>query len=273
MLTAPGLVRDALACVGETLEDRLELLPLETTYRAQYADGSTIDVHADPAAFASEAEAVCGPGAGAEVTRYLAHLRELDALQWDVFIDRNLDTPLDLLGPALLRLVRMGGFGKLAPHVDRFFTDERLRRLFSFQALYAGVSPFTAIAAYAVIAELDIGKGVWHPVGGIHAVPAALAAAAADAGVVFRYDTAVASLDLRGGRAHGVRLADGELLPADAVVVTADQAELLVPLRRRRRPTTPPAAWPSTSACATRWPARPTTPSPSGRPGSRCSRS
>ncbi|MCO7219799.1 phytoene desaturase family protein [Klenkia sp. PcliD-1-E] len=241
VLTAPGLVRDALACVGETLEDRLELLPLETTYRAQYTDGSTIDVHADPAAFAAEAEAVCGPGAGAEVTRYLAHLRELDALQWDVFIDRNLDSPLDLLGPALPKLVRMGGFGRLAPHVDRYFTDERLRRLFSFQALYAGVSPFRAIAAYAVIAELDIGKGVWHPVGGIHAVPAALAAAAADAGVVFRYDTAVTSLDLRGGRAHGVRLADGELLPADAVVVTADQAELLVPLRRRRKPTWSPS--------------------------------
>ncbi|SDG55585.1 phytoene desaturase family protein [Klenkia brasiliensis] len=241
VLTAPGLVRDALACVGETLEDRLELLPLETTYRAQYADGSTIDVHADPAAFAAEAERVCGPGAGAEVTRYLAHLRELDALQWDVFIDRNLDTPLDLLGRPLLELARKGGFGRLAPHVDRFFTDERLRRLFSFQALYAGVSPFRAIAAYAVIAELDIGKGVWHPVGGIHAVPAALAAAAADAGVVFRYGTAVASLDLRGGRAHGVRLADGELLPADAVVVTADQADLLVPLRRRRKPTYSPS--------------------------------
>ena len=56
VLTAPGLIRDALACVGERLEDRLELLPLETTYRAQYADGSTLDVHADPATFAAEAE-------------------------------------------------------------------------------------------------------------------------------------------------------------------------------------------------------------------------
>ena len=131
-------------------------------------------------------------------------------------------------------------------------TDERLRRLFSFQALYAGVSPFTAIAAYAVIAELDIGKGVWHPVGGIHAVPAALAAAAADAGVVFRYDTAVASLDIRGGRAAGVRLADGELLPADAVVVTVDRPDTAGPPPRAvgSSRSTPPAAWPSTSACA-----------------------
>ncbi|MEI4271047.1 phytoene desaturase family protein [Klenkia sp. LSe6-5] len=242
VLTAPGLIRDALACVGESLEDRLELLPLETTYRAQYADGSTIDVHADPAAFAAEAERVCGPGAGEEVLAYLQHIRDLDRLQWDVFIDRNLDSPLDLVGRPVLELARRGGFGRLAPHVDRRLTDDRLRRLFSFQALYAGVSPFRAIAAYAIIAELDIGKGVWHPVGGIHAVPAALAAAAADAGVVFRYDTGAASLDLRDGRAVGVRLDDGELLPADAVVVTVDRPESLVPSRRRRvRPTYSPS--------------------------------
>jgi phytoene desaturase len=234
VLTAPGLIRDALACVGETLEDRLELLPLETTYRAQYADGSTLDVHADPEAFAAEAERVCGPGSGAEVRAYLQHIRDLDRLQWDVFIDRNLDSPLDLVGRPMVELARKGGFGRLAPHVDKRLTDERLRRLFSFQALYAGVSPFTAIAAYAVIAELDIGKGVWHPVGGIHAVPAALAAAAAAAGVVFRYDTTVASLDIRGGRAVGVRLEDGELLPADAVVVTVDRPDTLVPRRARK---------------------------------------
>ncbi len=235
VLTAPGLVRDALAAVGERMEDRLTLLPLETTYRAQYADGSTLDVHADPAAFAAEAERVCGPGAGVEVARYLEHLAELDRVQWNVFIDRNLDSPLDLVGPELLRLIRMGGFGRLAPHVNRYVTDERLRRLFSFQALYAGVSPFSAIAAYAVIAQLDIGAGVWHPVGGIHAVPAALAAAAVDAGVTFRYDTVVQELAISGGRATGVRLAGGELLPADAVVVTTDRPDELVPGRRRWR--------------------------------------
>jgi phytoene desaturase len=112
-----------------------------------------------------------------------------------------------------------------------------MRRLFSFQALYAGVSPFRAIAAYAVIAQLDIGAGVWHPVGGIAAVPRALAAAAGDAGVHFRYGASVTELETTAARVTGVRLADGELLAADAVVVTADAPYRLVPgLRGPRRP-------------------------------------
>jgi phytoene desaturase len=242
VFTAPELVADALAAVGEKLEDRLTLTPLETTYRAQFADGSHLDVHADPDAFAAEVAALCGPDEAAALRRYLADLAELYRLQLDTFIDRNLDTPLDLLGPELVALARRGGFGRLSRHVARAFADDRLRRLFSFQALYAGVAPQRAIAAYAVIAQLDIGAGVWHPAGGIAAVPRALAAAAADAGVAFRYGTGVRELELSGRRSTGVLLDDGERLPADAVVVTVDRPELLVPgFSRRRRPVHSPS--------------------------------
>jgi phytoene desaturase len=242
VFTAPEIVADTLAAVGDKLEDRLTLVPLETTYRAQYADGSSLDVHADPDAFAAEVGRLCGPAEATALRRYLADLAELYRLQLATFIDRNLDSPLDLLGPELLALARRGGFGRLSRHVERYFADDRLRRLFSFQALYAGVSPFRAIAAYAVIAQLDIGAGVWHPMGGIAAVPDALAAAAADAGVTFRYGATVAELETSGPRVSAVRLADGDRLPADAVVVTTDQPWRLVPgLRGPRRPVYSPS--------------------------------
>jgi phytoene desaturase len=236
VFTAPELVADTLAAVGEKLEDRLTLVPLATSYRALFADGTALDVAADPEAFAAEVERLCGATEAAALRRYLGELAALYRLQLTAFIDRNLDSPLDLLRPELLALARRGGFGRLHRHVARRFADDRLRRLFSFQALYAGVSPFRAIAAYAVIAQLDIGAGVRHPVGGISAVPAALAAAAADAGVEFRHATAVERVDVAGTRATGVVLAGGDRLSADAVVVTADRAGDLVPgLPRRRR--------------------------------------
>jgi phytoene desaturase len=237
VFTGPEILAATLAAVGEKLDDRLTLVPLETTYRARYGDGSHLDVHADPDAFAAEVGSLCGPAEAAAVRRYLADLAELYRLQLSTFIDRNLDSPLDLLGPELVALARRGGFGRLSRHVETYFTDDRLRRLFSFQALYAGVSPFRAIAAYAVIAQLDIGAGVWHPMGGIAAVPAALADAAAGAGVAFQYGARVEELETPGRRVTAVRLADGDRLPCDAVVVTTDQPWRLVPgLRPPRRP-------------------------------------
>src|SRR5436189_6085612 len=40
VLTMPDLVADALDCVGERLEDWLDLQPLAPAYRARFADGS-----------------------------------------------------------------------------------------------------------------------------------------------------------------------------------------------------------------------------------------
>ena len=110
VFTAPEVLADTLAAVGEKVEERLELVPLETSYRAQFADGSSLDVHADPEAFAGEVARLAGPAEADRLRHYLADLSTLYDLQLRTFIDRNLDTPLDLLGPELAQLVRRGGF-------------------------------------------------------------------------------------------------------------------------------------------------------------------
>ena len=70
----------------------------------------------------------------------------------------------------------------------------------------------SALAAYAVIAYMDTVAGVYFPRGGMRAVPEALAAAAADAGVEFRYRLVgrrTRALRLAGHRrAHRLRRAD-----------------------------------------------------------------
>jgi phytoene desaturase len=116
----------------------------------------------------------------------------------------------------------MGGFGRLQPRVDRYLRDPRTRRIFSFQAMYAGLAPHRALALYAVISYLDTVAGVWFPRGGIHAVPAAMAGAAEKHGVDIRYLTTVERVEVRHGRAAGVRTAGDEYIPADVVVLNPD---------------------------------------------------
>jgi len=71
------------------------------------------------------------------------------------FIDRNIDSPLNLLTPNLARLIALGGFRRLSPKVNQFMKDPRLQKVYSFQAMYAGVSPQQALAIYAVIAYME----------------------------------------------------------------------------------------------------------------------
>lgn len=222
VLTMPDLLDEAFAAVGSSLADRVELTRLDPAYRAHFADGSTIAVHTDPDAMEAEVRRVAGPGDAAGYRRLRRWLTDLYRVQRDTFIGANFDSPFDLVGPDLLRLAVMGGFGRLGPRIGRFLADERLRRLFTFQSLYAGLAPTEALAAYAVIAYMDTVAGVWFPRGGVGAVAEAMAAAATGAGASVRTGTGAAWLERAGDRVTAVRTTHGERIPCDAIVLTPD---------------------------------------------------
>lgn len=222
VLTVPELVESSLEAVGESLDSWLRLHRLDPAYRARFADGSTLDVHADVEAMTEEIARVCGGRDADGYRRLVGYLRELYAVEMPHFIDRNLDAPTQLVGLPLLRLLRLGAFRRLAPKLATFVHDERLRRVFSFQAMYAGVAPTQALAIYAVITYLDCVAGVYFPEGGMHAVPAALAGAGAKHGVDFRFGTRASRIEVADGRARAVHTEAGERIAADTVVVNAD---------------------------------------------------
>ncbi|HWM02882.1 MAG TPA: phytoene desaturase family protein [Actinophytocola sp.] len=222
VLTMPELVEEALAAVGAGMAGRLELTRLDPAYRARFADGSVLDVHSDADAMADEVRRFAGAREADGYRRLRRWLTELYRLQRDRFIGANFDSPVDLVGPQLARLAAVGGFGRLGPAIGRFLADERLRRVFSFQSLYAGVSPDRALAAYGVIAYMDTVAGVYFPKGGVGAVAAAMAGAAAEAGASIRYGHGAAWLERRGSRVTAVRTTHGERIPCDAVVLTPD---------------------------------------------------
>lgn len=222
VLTMPDLIEDALACVGEKLSDWLELTPLSPLYRAFYADGSQLDVHADPRRMREEIATVIGEQEAVGFEKYVDFVSNLYRLEMKDFIDRNFDSPLHLLTPNLARLVALGGFRRLAPKVRDYLKDPRTERIYSFQAMYAGLSPQQALAIYAVIAYMDSVNGVFFPKGGMHAVPRALAGAAEKHGVTIRYSTAVSTIEHKNGRATAAITADGERIACDAVVLNPD---------------------------------------------------
>ena len=240
VLTMPDLFADCFAAIGQELGDWVELLPLDPAYSARFADGSSLDLTSDPEAMAARIREFAGPEDADGYRRYVEFVSRLYRLQMREFIDRNFSSPLDLAGPSLAKLVAMRGFSRLAPTVGRYFRDERLQKVFSFQAMYAGVSPQQALAIYAVISYMDLVEGVFYPVGGMNALPTAMAAAAGAAGVDICYDTEVSEVRWQGKRVREVIAADGRSWTPDALVLTLDlpaARELLGRPSRRPVPT------------------------------------
>ena len=222
VLTMPSLIDDALSAVGEKLSDWLELIPLRPLYRAFYHDGSQLDVFPDTQEMEAEIARVISPDEALGYRKYVDFVTKLYKYEMNDFIDRNIDSPLQLLTPNLARLIAIGGFRRLAPKVSQYLKDPRTQKVYSFQAMYAGVSPQQALAIYAVIAYMDSVNGVFFPKGGMHAVPRALAGAAEKHGVKIRYSTTVSSVTTKNGRATGVITDTDEYIPADVVVLNPD---------------------------------------------------
>ena len=222
VLTMPDLLDEAFGAVGTSVHEHLELLPLTPAYRAAFADGSTVDVHTERRKMAAEVARFAGTREAVGYLRLREWLTRLYEVEMRAFIDTQFDSPLDLVGPDLVRLTALGGFGRLAPAIGRHLSDERLRRIFSFQALYAGVPPERALAAYAIIAYMDTVAGVYFPKGGMRAIGEAMADAAAKAGAVLRFGEPVRALERVGERVTAVVTVDGERLTCDHVVLTTE---------------------------------------------------
>lgn len=225
VLTMPGLLADVFRAAGTEMDRHLRIKPVDPMYRAVYADGSTLFVRHGRSAMAEEIARFANPAEAESFLRFADWLSDLYQVEMKHFIDTNFDSVLDLLKPwrAGLRLVRMGGFGRLDKKVASFFTDPRLQQIFSFQSMYAGLAPYQALALYAVITYMDSIEGVFVPEGGMHAMATSLADAVSAAGVKIQYDASVTRILRSGnGAVNGVELDDGDRIVADAVVCNAD---------------------------------------------------
>jgi phytoene desaturase len=223
VITMPELFAELFALHGERLADHVVLERLDPAYRGVFPDGSVLHVRGSVEAMEAEVRDVCGPAEAARFLRFAAHLESLYRAEYATFIDANFDSPLDLVRPAAMaRVVRLGGFRRVANLVADYLHDWRLQRLFTFQSMYAGMSPYEALGVYAVIAYMDAIAGVHGVVGGVHALSQALGDLAVRAGIDLRLSTPVERVDVRAGRAVGVLLGDGERITADAVVLNPD---------------------------------------------------
>ncbi|MBM7367099.1 phytoene desaturase [Gordonia hydrophobica] len=245
VLTMPDLLIDALAAIGvdeSTARDRLALTPVDPSYVMNFADGTTLALPRAADAIPAAVAHAFGAEAAAGTRDLLAWLRRVYDAEFDVFLDRNYDGLADLTGAPTRRaatdLVRLGTLGGLTGAVGRFIADPRLQRAFTFQALYAGVPPHRARAIYAIIADMDIGRGLSAPAGGMGRIGEVLAEALTDAGVGIDYGARVDRILRRGdGTASGVLVGD-HVIAADAVVATLERdaiADLVrAPAPRRR---------------------------------------
>ncbi len=136
---------------------------------------------------------------------------------------------VDLLrGPEAEELLRRLLFYSAEELLDEYFESPEVKAALADQSIighFAGPSaPSTAFAlSHNLLGNINGARGVWgYTVGGMGSIPDALSRAASAAGAEILLNAPVERILVDHGRARGVRLEDGRVLEARAVLSTAD---------------------------------------------------
>ncbi|MDN3567586.1 phytoene desaturase [Paeniroseomonas aquatica] len=236
IITAPYLLEELWALCGKRLADDVDLRSIDPFYQIRFDDGTVMRCTADLDAMRAEVRRI----EPEDVAGFDRFIRDSEAIYNIAFLQQAAQPfhKFMTMLAAAPDLLRLGGQHSVFNKVGQYFRNEKLRIAFSFHPLLIGGNPLTTTAYYCLIAHLERTHGVHFAMGGTGAVVTGLVGLIEGQGGVLRYNAEVEQVTVEAGRATGVRLADGEEIPAAIVVSNADVAwtygRLLSRHKRRR---------------------------------------
>jgi phytoene desaturase len=152
--------------------------------------------------------------------RLAAHARRIFEVGYERLADVTFDRARDMLG-VIPSMVRLESYRTVWSLVSRYIRDERLRRVFTFEPLLVGGSPFRVSSIYLLIHWLERRWGVHFALGGTGSIVRGLVRLLDESGVRLSLGEPVERIETTNGRVTGVRTAR-RFVPADVVVSNAD---------------------------------------------------
>jgi phytoene desaturase len=229
----PEVFEHFFSLLGTSAAAELDLTVLDPSYRVFFeGHREPVDLRPDRAHNRALFESL-EPGAGARFDAYLRSAEETYDVALRRFLYSSFDAPGAIVHPEVVRRApALAGLltRSLEHHVAARFSDNRLRQVLGYPAVFLGSSPSRAPSMYHLMSRLDLGDRVLYPQGGFTRLVEVLAGLAERHGARLHTGTPVTGIrtaaGARGRRARvtgvshaGERPGD---LPADVVVGAAD---------------------------------------------------
>jgi phytoene desaturase len=220
VITAPELLRELFSLAGRSMDQYIEMLPVQPFYRLFWEDGYQFDYSDD--LLAIEKQIARKSPQDVEGYKKFLHYSE------EVFEQgyQNLAHVPFLnwwsMASVMPQLVRLEAYRSVFGVVSKFIRDPHLRQLFSFHSLLVGGNPFTTTAIYTLIHCLERKWGVYFPKGGTGTLVRGLAKLFRELGGKIKLLSPVARILTNGDEVTGVVTTRGRQEAFDMVVSNAD---------------------------------------------------
>ncbi len=204
-----------------TASEHYDLKLLDPGFRVYYGSRDYLDIPADQGQLRSLFDSI-EPGTGAALGRFLSDAKYKYEVGMHDLVYRPGLSPLEFLEPRLLKSMNKLHLTTPFDHyVQKYFRDDRLRRLMEFPILFLGASPAKTPALYSLMNYAGLVLGTWYPQGGMHKIVEAMTTVAISQGVQIQTNTEVNEIISAKGMVKGVR-ANNAFIDSEYVVASAD---------------------------------------------------
>ncbi|MDP0492277.1 MAG: phytoene desaturase family protein [Verrucomicrobiota bacterium JB023] len=213
---------EIFAEVGRKPEDYAKFIKLDPMTRLSWP-GASLETSCDREKMAANIEKVF-PGEADSYRRFMNdHADKLEAIFPCLL--RPYDQISSFLSPHLLKAFKyVATPNSVMDILDQYFSDDRLKLAFTFQAKYLGMSPWKCPGLFSILSYIEYAHGIYHVEGGLAELSEAMGRLFEELGGKIRLSTEVDEILFTGKSARGVRLKNGDELACDHLICNADYA-------------------------------------------------
>ncbi len=212
----PEVFEKFFASFGKKVSDYYTLKRLDPSYRVYWKEGHT-DVPANYQEFKQMFEDI-EPGSSAKLDAYLEEARVKYEIGMGDLVYKPGQSLSEFLDWNIIKNVfKLDVFTSIKTHVQKHFTDQRLKQIMEFPVLFLGALPENTPALYSLMNYADIVGGTWYPDGGMYAVVDGMKKLAEELGVEFRFNEDVNEIRVEKGAVTKLVTQNGDYI-ADAII-------------------------------------------------------
>ena len=214
VFTMPELVDELFQIAGKNPRDFFEYAELEQSCKYFFEDGTVINAQQNINEFAKELNDKIGEQPE-NLFHFLNKSKTIYDLTSGVFVFKSIHDRKNLFRKqslnALFNFNKIDALRTMHEANLKYFSKEKVIRLFDRYATYNGSDPYKAPATLNIIPHLEHNKGTYFPKGGMYTIIEAIYELAKEMGVKFYFNNKVEKVEYQNKKITAIETANGKL--------------------------------------------------------------
>jgi len=224
LFTMPELVDELFKLHDRNPADYFQYKRKEVLCNYFWEDATFFQAYAKSSDFVQQAAETFNEPAE-NIKNYIQSTEEKYALTADLFLKKSLHKIKNYFSTSTLKAIQSMHKLHLNRSLDEvnqeFFSNPKLVQLFNRYATYNGSSPYQTPGIMSMIPHLEMNKGTYQPLGGMHEISQSLTRLAKELGIQFHLGKKVDQIHHDNKKVKGIQVGEN-FHAADLIVSNAD---------------------------------------------------